>query len=53
MSRIHHRRATAGFASGFMTIIALFGVLAALTIGLGPTETASGSLAHVQIGAGR
>ena len=53
MSNMNDRRAAAGFASGFMTITALLGVVAALTTGFGPTETASKVTPHSQIGAGR
>jgi hypothetical protein len=53
MNSMHQRRATAGFASGFMSVIALFGVLAALMTSLGPTESASSPVSHAQVGAGR
>ena len=50
MSSIQNRRATAGFASGFMTITALIGVVGALTTGLGPTETGPRTVPQTQIG---
>ncbi len=53
MSSMQNRRATAGFASGFMTVTALFGLVAAMTTGFGPTQTEAGPKSHVQAGAAR
>ena len=47
---MQNRRTTAGFASGFMSITALLGVVAALTTGLGPTEPSSKAAPRTQIG---
>ena len=41
MSDIRQQKAAAGFASGFLTVTALFSVLAALAVGLGPTQEGS------------
>jgi hypothetical protein len=51
MSSNSSRKASAGFASGFLSVTALSIVLAALMLGSGPTETIS-KAPQTHIGAG-
>jgi hypothetical protein len=51
MSSYTSRKASAGLASGFLSVTALFFLLAAL--GIGPPETVSKKAPHTQIGTGR